>query len=135
MSSFASYHNPDTMGCRADRVKGFRVSTSKSLSNIIGGRVWLITGEGKPRTYYLVGVFTAKTRTISKDPGFDWIIEGPTSSGTRLPRRAWVRLNDEPWFPDFRKSQGNFGFGVQPIYNASLVAGLEAALARAQKHS
>ena len=128
MAEFVVYHNPDRMGYTADAVDGFNILTNKNVPSVLGSRVWLLTGEGAPRTYYLRGHFTATRRSRSDEAGFAWLVEGSRTSGFKLPRRRWVILNDEPWFRDFRRSQGNFALGLQSITDRRYIKGLEKAL-------
>lgn len=58
MADFVVYHSPDRMGYSADTVRGFSILTNKNVPSVVGSRVWLLTGEGTPRTYYLRGHFT-----------------------------------------------------------------------------
>lgn len=39
-------------------------------------------------------------------------------------------LDDEEWFPEFKRSQGNFAFGFQSITDARFVRGLETVASR-----
>lgn len=131
MTDFVAYHNPDTMGYEADEVDGFNFLTNKNVPSVVGSRVWMLTGKGRPRTYYLVGHFTPTTRSRYGLAGFAWRIDGPPNSGIQLPKRSWLALNDEEWFSEFRVSQGNFGLGLQPIRDKRFVRGLESALSQA----
>ena len=132
MADFVVYHSPDRMGYSASSSGGFGFLTNKKTTSVIGSRVWLITGEGTPRTYYLRGHFTPTRRAQTEESGFMWLIEGPRSSGVKLPRKRWAVLNGRPWFDDFRRSQGSFAFGLQAIGGERYIHGLEAALREAQ---
>ena len=36
-----------------------------------------------------------------------------------------IELNDQDWFEEFKKSQGNFAFGLQRISDERFIRGLE----------
>jgi hypothetical protein len=121
VSDFLVYHNPDTMKYSAREITGLSIVTNKPATGVKGARVWLITGEGKPRTYYLCGHFFADEVGPSPQKGFRTRVAG--SRGLLI--RKWPVLNDEPWFPDFRRGQGNFAFGLQPIADRVVIRELE----------
>jgi hypothetical protein len=123
------------MGYPADVVGNCNFVTNKNIPSVIGSRVWLVTGEGTPRVYYLTGCFTPTKRSVYGEQGFMWLVEGSPRSGVRLRRKQWPVLNGEPWFKDFRRSQGNFGLGLQAIKDSRYVRGLEKALRKARHHA
>lgn len=130
MADFLVYHNPDRMLYSADKVRGASAVTDKPRgAEVLGSRIWLLTGEGQPRTYFLTGCFEITGIEPHDDEEFRTRVVGVWEK--KLPRKRWVVLNDEKWFPDFRKKQGNFAFGFQPIRETSFVRGLERALKRA----
>lgn len=93
---------------------------NKPATNIIGGRIWLITGEGNPRTYRLRAMFRIGEIELSDNPKFKKLItetDGQIFNSMRL-------LNKESWFSEFRKEQGNFAFGFNPIRNLATQNGL-----------
>jgi hypothetical protein len=132
MADFVVYHTADRMGYSAAAVRGFSLLTNKNVPSVIGSKLWLITGEGTPRVYYLRGHFTPNRRTRTEESGFMWLVEGPPTSGVKLPRKRWAVLNGRPWFVDFRRSQGNFAFGLQAIRDERFIRELENALTQAR---
>lgn len=123
MKEYVVYHNPDEMGyeLKPNTSDHHSIVTNKKVSdNVIGCRVWLLTGEGSPRTFMLHSYFIVdeeptaseefQTELSGKGRGFD-------------PMRT---LNDEEWFPDFKRTQGNFAFGFQRITEPRFIEGLEA---------
>ena len=36
-----------------------------------------------------------------------------------------IRIDDQPWFGEFKRRQGNFSFGFSPISDDRVIAGLE----------
>lgn len=123
MKDYLVYHNPDSMGYKASLVKRALILTNKKAAGIEGSRIWMITGEGKPRTYYLCGYFLADTVEINQDGGYQTVIRGRWCK--RLRRQKWPVLNEKNWFDDFRSNHGNFAFGLQPITNIRFIHSLE----------
>lgn len=124
MNDYVVYHNPDVMGYDAIDVENLGIYTSKVPGNVVGSRVWLVTGEGKPRSYRLRATFVVSAVDESDKPQFQTRISG--KAGQFL--HPMPLLNEEPWFAAFKKIQGNFAFGFQPVGDAASVAGLRAVL-------
>jgi len=89
----------------------FSVHTSKPAGRLPGSQVWQIAGEGRPRQYYLYGVFVA-----------DWVL--PTGGGPYRYKitgrhgvnfQPFLALNGYPWFERMRRSLANFSFGLTEI--------------------
>jgi hypothetical protein len=122
MNHYLVYHNPDTMGYPASEIIKFSVVSDKPGGpDLQGSTIWLITGEGTPRKYYLVQRFTADVIESGEDEGFATKISSET--GERFsPMR---RLDEEEWFRDFQRSRGNFSLGLQPIRDERFITGLE----------
>jgi hypothetical protein len=49
MKHFVVYHNPEKMGYSADELTEPCIVTNKAVEGLIGNRIWLIQGKGKPR--------------------------------------------------------------------------------------
>lgn len=130
MTDYVVYHNPDVMGYGALDVDNLSIYTNKDPGNVIGSRVWLLTGEGSPRRFLLRATFLVSEVGRSDRPQFRTRVFG--KAGTFM--HPMPVLNDEPWFIQFKKSQGNFAFGFQPISESDAVAGLHA-LFRANVHA
>ncbi len=130
MADYVVYHNPDVMGYGALDVGDLSIYTNKDPGNVAGSRVWLLTGEGSPRKFLLRATFLISEVRKSDRPEFKTRVLG--KAGTLM--HPMPVLNDEPWFNQFKKSQGNFAFGFQPIGEPDAVAGLHA-LFRASTHS
>ena len=126
--NYLVYHSPDSMGWTADEIEDFAIVTNKSTVDVIGDKIWLITGEGRPRKYSLVGWFIADSVGRSGDSAFGKRISG--TQGTWF--QPMPRFDGEEWFADFRRSQGNFAFGLQPINDQRFIRGLEAICATAR---
>ncbi|MBA3351214.1 MAG: hypothetical protein H0U23_02095 [Blastocatellia bacterium] len=121
MNDFLAYHNPEKMGERAIDLEVHAVLTKKEVPRIIGDRVWLVTGEGSPRKYYLCDWFIVDRIETIDDPYFRKRISGRAGNFIRPMRR----LDEHEWFPDFKRSNGNFGLGFQPINEVRFIKALE----------
>ena len=121
MPDYVVYHNPDKRGFSAAECKDFRVLTSNTVPNeVIGSRIWLLTGEGRPRKYYLASTFIAENVTHDDVEGFQNCI----SAAIGQMFRPMIRIDEENWFPDFLYHQGNFAFGFGVIREEQVVNGL-----------
>lgn len=115
------------MGYTATDVNALSILTSKRPKGALtGNRVWLLTGEGTPRTFYLRGTFLVSDVEDSGAPDFGTVILG--KDGAMF--SSMFVLNHELWFPGFRRNQGNFAFGFQSINDPMALAGLHALRAR-----
>ena len=86
MTHFVVYHNPETMGYRAENIDSLSIVTDKSANGIEGHRIWVLTGEGRPRTYYLCGWFTADR--VAPDPSLRFKTMVTGSFGKMLPKHS-----------------------------------------------
>lgn len=120
MQHFVVYHNPDVMGYPVLDVERLAIYTNKRRNDAVGGRVWLITGEGKPRVYKLRSTFIVDSISSSDKSEFEARVTG--KEGHLF--HPMPVLNPEPWFRQFIEKQGNFAFGFQPINDATVEAGL-----------
>lgn len=124
MKDFVVYHNPDVMGGEASTVSPVSVVTNKNVGNVIGDRVWLLTGEGSPRQFYIRSYFIISTIEPGTDQGFNTRLSGETGKVFD----PMIEIGTKDWFADFRQQQGNFAFGFQPINDPNFVEALENAL-------
>lgn len=126
------YHNPDSMGYPASDVMEPVIVTNKRVGEeAIGDRIWLITGEGRPRRYYLRGYITASGIQSGDDDGFRTRVSGDKGHFSN----GLIDISDEEWLPELKRSQGNFAFGYQIIKDPRFVRGLERAFDRSKRHS
>lgn len=121
MKHYVSYHNADKMGYTYEEARPFSVGTTKSVDRLLGNRVWSISGEGQPRSYFLRDTWIVEETGLSAQDEFINYAQGSTGFVFDPP----VLLNQLPWFRAFLKSQNNFSLGVQPI-KEGFVAELEA---------
>ena len=115
----------------------FGIVTSKSVSNLSGKKIWLISGEGRPRKYFLCYWFiVSKVGPVDEDSGFKFYADGTVGSSLHPP----ILLNQTTWFKDFLKSQQNFSLGLRKIeekYVAEfekLASGYESRTVEAKAH-
>jgi hypothetical protein len=121
MADYIVYHNPDSMGYPATQIRKFAIVTNKRVKNAIGDRVWLITGEGQPRNYYLRLYFAIESIDSAEDTGFRTRVSG--THGQFLEPMA--KLDDEDWLPELKQTMGNFGLGFERISSVRIINGLE----------
>jgi hypothetical protein len=119
---FVQYHNSEALGYGCGQITGFDVWTSKPLKwleeRVIGKRVWLLAGEGRPRRYYVCHTFVADEVVAAPSAtGFAYVVSGEV--GRR--RFQDLRIDAEPWFRAFQRSQGNFGLGLRRIRDEFVV--------------
>ena len=121
MKDFLVYHNPDVMGVDVTNMSPLAIVTNKPVTDdVIGNRVWLLTASGRPRTFLLRSYFFVDQVDNNVD-GFLTKLSG--ASGKVFD--PMIELNNEQWFRDLKKSQGNFAFGLQRIQEERFILGLE----------
>src|SRR5438477_10933251 len=122
MRNFVQYHNPDVMGRPYKPSRGeFVIVTDKVEKSLRGAMVWLLTGKGRPRQYYLCSIFTVDKVERGNFGRFHTRVSG--SVGRQL--SPFVEIGELPWFPELLKAAGNFGFGLQPISKEGIIRGLQ----------
>jgi len=119
MTHFVQYHNPDVMDPFRPSPT-FGIVTDKRGGLRKGDTVWLVTGEGRPREYFLCETFVVE-RVASQIAGkFTYRVSG--SDGKSLyPLKIDKTAS---WFRELLKVTGNFRYGLQPIKNQSIVGTL-----------
>ncbi|MBK9528105.1 MAG: hypothetical protein IPO41_07235 [Acidobacteria bacterium] len=122
MKDFIVYHNPDIMGYPVSNHGTLSVLTNKKVTDVVGDRVWLLTGEGRPRRYFLCAWFFIDQVESGEADGFVTCLRGETgkSFDPLIPIES-----TEDWFKNFRTAQGNFAFGFSVITKDETVARLE----------
>ncbi|MFG5411438.1 hypothetical protein ABXN37_29095 [Piscinibacter sakaiensis] len=120
MQHFVVYHNPDIMGYPIIDVERLAIYTNKQRNDAKGGRVWLITGEGKPRSFKLRLTFIVQAVERSDRPEFKARVTG--KEGHLF--HPMLAIDTTSWFPQLKKRQGNFAFGFQPVNDPVAESGL-----------
>lgn len=133
MKHYVVYHNPDTFGGPPTPWSEPIVYTNKSVDNLCGDRIWLITGSGRPRQYYLCGTFIVTDIGHNPNLKFSNIVKGIEGPYFDPP----IEIGKLPWFDEFRSNMRNFAFGLQPISNDQHIDALlsEASFANSKSRS
>ncbi len=123
---FIAYHNTEERGYSISKVKaeaegGFRWYTNKPAESALGGRVWMIVGEGAPRRFYLAGWFTVEDVAKIGSGNFAWELSGKAGRWLEPPKR----LDFEAWFKALKKRAGNFAFGLQKLNDEAILENLK----------
>jgi hypothetical protein len=108
---FVVYHNPKKMYGDVESIDALSIVTDKRIADPYGDRVWLLSGRGSPRTFVLRSWFIVDSVESGSDDGYETKLSG--KSGEVFD--PVIELNREPWFEDFKREQGNFGFGFNRI--------------------
>lgn len=107
MKHYLIYHNPAKMGYSLNTVKDFIAFTNRNVSDEnIGSKVWLITGEGKPKEYFLKMYFIIEEIKSGAEKNFKTKLIGKNANGKILP--TMKQIDNLSWFNDFRKQMANF---------------------------
>jgi len=111
------------MGYPCDEVEDFSIWTNKSVWNLPGNILWVISGEGKPRRYYLCGVFIVDDVGEEEDltAGFKFYARGV--QGTFF--RPQIQIDKYPWFKEFLASQQNFSLGLREVKEGKYIKEFE----------
>ena len=126
MQDYVVYHNPDKMHTTVIEIDAFLALTNKKVADERGSRVGVVTGEGKPRTFFLRSYFFVN----EIGPGARGFKTKLSGAGEVF--EPMIRLNDLEWFDDLKLTQGKFSLGFNAITETRLIKGLEAAAAGAE---
>lgn len=109
MKNYVQYHNTAKQGRLVVMPGEFRIFAKKSIRQLIGNRVWLISSQGirSPKAYFLEYQFTVEDVRAGA-PNY-----AIGSSGIRF--SPAIPLDNRTWFRDFRAQQQNFSLGVREI--------------------
>ena len=119
MRHFVGYHNPTRMGYSAfTDPNPFSFYTSKTLRDVIGDVVWVVTGQGEGRkTFYLSCWFVIDEIRPSDDAEFGYVVSGK-NGGLCDPVPV---LNEEQWFSEFLRKMANFSLGFNEIRDPEII--------------
>lgn len=124
---YVVYHNTEVMGYRPrdfddlDEGTSFSIATNKSVTNLPGNIIWLISGEERPRKYYLCSVFVVDEVGSLEADDFKNYAAGQQGISFHPP----IRLDELDWFGHFLNSQYRFGFGLREILEQKFIDELE----------
>jgi hypothetical protein len=112
---YVQYHNSDMQGDLPRSVNSeFSIFTRKNIKNLIGGRIWLISGQGlKKKLFFLEYSFIADSIKYGNPKtiiGAGGIVFDPP-----------LLLSGLPWFEEFKKRQQNFSLGLREIDQVAAV--------------
>lgn len=110
MKNYVQYHKIEEYG-PASTSEPIYICTNKQKPNVIGNKIWLFSGEGRPRRYFLSAVFIADRFFPVPDPNFYFRIDGEIGRRFAPP----VEVTHFPWFHEMRRQQGNFAFGLNEL--------------------
>ena len=120
MRNFVQYHNPDKRGKFVPTPHRFLIVTNKTVDNLVGDRIWLLSRRGKPPQYILCETFIVEKVGRGQSGPQRNFAEG-SDGRAFIPS---VRIDQEPWFERLRGLTGNFRFGLQAVNNEEIVQGL-----------
>jgi hypothetical protein len=130
MDHYVAYHNPDKMGYSVDSSDVHTVLTDKRVGEIAGARVWIFTGEGHPRKYYLHSYF----RVDGVEDGDDRFATAVFGSQA-MEFNPRIRIDRQPWFKSFLTHMGNFGRGFSKLNDRGYIELLESLAATSRRSS
>jgi hypothetical protein len=110
---FVQYHKTDQYGPPGSRSRSFGIETNKSVDGLHGNTVWLISGEGTPKKYFLECRFVADKAGVIDEPETDFRYFVKGKNGVRF--RPLIPLNGYAWFDRLRRSLADFGAGLSEI--------------------
>ena len=114
------YHNVDVQGPVDISSVPCEIFTAKSVQALEGDRIWLISGEGRPRVYKLMGSFLAADIQQARSETEKNKVRGTTERWFRL----GIRIDTQPWFEELKRATGNFAFGLQRIKEVDITRSL-----------
>lgn len=135
---YLGYHTIDTMSYAFDRAETFTLVTSNENEALEvsfhsdpsrNGFIWVIEGrkEKGKRIYYLREIFKPSSKaSAARAENY----EGAKKkfqyklSGEGKEFSPGIILNDEEWFSEFKRRNGNFGFGLRKLTDADIVSSL-----------
>lgn len=122
MKDFVIYYNPDRVGS-IEKVNPLSAYTKKAVSrDVVGGRLWLLTGIGSPKKYFLKAWFVIEYIDVDPARSLKTCVGG--FEGRSFDPLIPIDKTEE-WFKTFFESQGHFAFGFNPIKEPETVEALE----------
>jgi hypothetical protein len=114
------YHNPSKYGPYRPRRGEFQIMTAKSVDNMRGDTVWLVSRRAAPTDYILCSTFVVDEVGLLPHGPLPYFAKG--SKGVLL--APPVSIGDKDWFKQLLQVTGNFRWGLQPIKSREIVDGL-----------
>jgi hypothetical protein len=109
---FVQYHNTEKMGYsyRHEDGEPFSILTNKPVSGLLGSTIWLIAGEGRPRSYFLVCRFEVDDIGEADHAYFKHF-----ASGTNGRAFEPIPVNGLDWFEKIYSQTRNFSLGLSKL--------------------
>jgi hypothetical protein len=85
--------------------------TSKRPEKLPGNCIWLVSGESRPRRYFLRKVFIVDRWLPVQDPDFFYQLSG--EQGVYF--QPAIELTGYPWFEQMKHTLANFSLGLTDI--------------------
>ena len=122
MTDWVQYHNPAKNPPLDHETDDYGIYTRKPVGSVqLGDRVWVVTSAGdRPKQYQLAGWFDVAAVEANL-PADDNVVSGTRGQFYRDGRR----IDQEPWFAEFLRTQGNFGRGFSSIADRKIIDGLK----------
>ena len=117
MRHFVQYHNPGKMGPYKPAKKDLWIVTNKPGELCVGDTMWLVTGEARPRRYFLCETFVVEK--IDYQSGGEFRYKASGTVGRSFD--PLVEIGFEAWFEELLKTTGNFRFGLTEIKNGAIL--------------
>jgi len=108
---FVQYHNVEKMDGRPSESYILTKKSGKFVEEVKGNKIWLISGDGRPRHYALCAFFIADEIRLTNESGYKYRISGKTGR-LLVPE---VPLDQQSWFRRFLAAQQNFSLGLREI--------------------
>jgi hypothetical protein len=122
MEHFIAYHNAEDWGSYG---KGRPFFTAKQFrkETLIGNKLWVIEGKGKPRRYRLMSAGEITGTRVVKRPAEYRSSEQPNGTEVRFQDewRAPVDVTETDWFQALHANQQGFRFGLNRVNDIKLV--------------
>jgi 5-methylcytosine-specific restriction endonuclease McrA len=111
MRDFIIYHSAKKRGFPIRGNTSLQIVTKRSVNDLVGQRVWLVTGEGTPCRFFLASMFIVDR--IDRNQSLKYPNQAYGTNGRTFD--PIVLIEEEPWFEDFKSYNGDFAFGLKEI--------------------
>jgi hypothetical protein len=110
---YVQYHRTEEHGPPVIDPDGFKIYTRKPIDGLHGCTVWLISGEGTPKRYFLEYYFVVDEvcEHAANESGFTYTVGG--KRGQKVSPR--LSLDDFAWFQELRTRLADFSAGLSEL--------------------
>lgn len=109
MNDYIQYHKIHEYGRPTSTQGDFKAYTDKSVDEMVGNRVWLISGEKQLSKYLYCLEYMFVVDAVAE--GNRNVMTGTQGKLLTKP----IHLNGYPWFEALKKKNQNFRFGLSRI--------------------